>query len=447
MEISESVIESFVVNNKDLNEIESYINRFNPIKIMKMETMEIRHSSILGWLLNPRENHGLGDEFLRCFISEALKNSVNQPVKALDIYSAQLHDSNVYVEWNNIDIFIETRIDKDEELAILIENKVYSSQSDNQLKKYSEFIKKRFDKHKIIGIFLTLLDEEPEEVGEVEFSSIQYSNVVSILDNLINQFQDSLSIKVLNFIKYYKEVVSELCQMSNKEKEMQILAKKVYRDNKAVIDYIIENGSSTEFVYAVNQIVTNAPNGENPDKNTVFKVSNHEFRFFAHTNKIVSLLPEKWVKILGDLSKMDIAKDRKYPWKGCEKWWHSYPLICWIQLEEKKSDFQLKLICEVGPLAYDLRTELIKLIESTGKEKKSISFSSSANNPNAKYSRFLKGKNFQKTLNDAQDSEKIMEAIKQILGEFGNKIIDPISIQLDRFMKNNISLIEYDSND
>ncbi|MEZ5472603.1 MAG: PD-(D/E)XK nuclease family protein [Marinicella sp.] len=73
--VNKATIESFIVNNYALSQIEAYLNRFNPIKIMKMENMEIRHSSILSWLLNPRENHGLHDEFLRTILAEVLKNT------------------------------------------------------------------------------------------------------------------------------------------------------------------------------------------------------------------------------------------------------------------------------------------------------------------------------------------------------------------------------------
>ena len=40
--------EELFVNNKDFDDIEDHINQFNPIKIMGMERMEIRHSAILG---------------------------------------------------------------------------------------------------------------------------------------------------------------------------------------------------------------------------------------------------------------------------------------------------------------------------------------------------------------------------------------------------------------
>ena len=47
-------LEALLINNQDLSQISSHLSCFNPIKVMGMEKMEIRHSNILGWLLNPQ---------------------------------------------------------------------------------------------------------------------------------------------------------------------------------------------------------------------------------------------------------------------------------------------------------------------------------------------------------------------------------------------------------
>src|SRR5688572_3748225 len=99
-------MEALFVNNDELQKIEAYLNRFNPIKVMKMVGMEIRHSAILAWLLNPKETHGLGDHFLRAFLSEAIKGDSGNRPNALQISQSDMRDADVRSEWNNIDIFI-----------------------------------------------------------------------------------------------------------------------------------------------------------------------------------------------------------------------------------------------------------------------------------------------------------------------------------------------------
>ena len=62
----------FFIDNSSIDKIAQHANKFNPINIMGMKHMEIRHSKILAWLLNPNENNGLGDEVLKRFLTTAL---------------------------------------------------------------------------------------------------------------------------------------------------------------------------------------------------------------------------------------------------------------------------------------------------------------------------------------------------------------------------------------
>ena len=83
-------LERLLVNNEVLAKIELYLNRFNPIRVMRMERMEIRHSAILAWLLDPKESHGLDDKFLKAFLGEALRgqNALGFPT-AIDVARAE----------------------------------------------------------------------------------------------------------------------------------------------------------------------------------------------------------------------------------------------------------------------------------------------------------------------------------------------------------------------
>ena len=56
-----------------LDELREMINKFNMFKVLKIDQYEIRHSQMLAWLLDPQENHGLGDTFLRNFLKETFR--------------------------------------------------------------------------------------------------------------------------------------------------------------------------------------------------------------------------------------------------------------------------------------------------------------------------------------------------------------------------------------
>ena len=109
---SRAEIESLFVNNADVDKIGAYIERVNPIKIIGVEKKERTHSNILSWLLNPQENHGLGDTFLKAFLSEALRDPRNthRPSRpsAIEVSQADLKDAEIKREWKRIDFFIRS---------------------------------------------------------------------------------------------------------------------------------------------------------------------------------------------------------------------------------------------------------------------------------------------------------------------------------------------------
>lgn len=53
-----------------LNELQPWTGHFNLFDVLKISKAEIRHSNMLGWLLNPNENHGIGDAFLKAVVQE-----------------------------------------------------------------------------------------------------------------------------------------------------------------------------------------------------------------------------------------------------------------------------------------------------------------------------------------------------------------------------------------
>ena len=74
-----------------------------------------------------------------------------------------------------IDLLAVTELHK---VAILIENKFWSVESEGQLEEYIESVRKTYDGYKIIPVFLTLQDEEPTHE---DYLILGYSDVLDIL--------------------------------------------------------------------------------------------------------------------------------------------------------------------------------------------------------------------------------------------------------------------------
>ena len=52
-------LRQFVLNNHDLEHLESILSNFNIFETLNIVNNEIRHSNVLAWLLDPNENHGI----------------------------------------------------------------------------------------------------------------------------------------------------------------------------------------------------------------------------------------------------------------------------------------------------------------------------------------------------------------------------------------------------
>ena len=414
-------VESLFVNNPSVDEIRAYIGRFNPIKTMGMEHMEIRHSAILAWLLNPQETHGLGDTFLKAFLSEALRgqHDTGKP-SALDVSQADLIDAEVRREWKNIDLLI---LSPRNGWVFVIENKFYSGQHSNQLQRYMDIVSASFlngDTYSSVrGVFLSLWEDEPEDE---RYAPIEYSAIRDILEQQILCGRHPLTAEVEVFLKHYHEIIKEATEMSEDQDEMEKLARQLYRDHKRVLDFIVEHGKSTDFNLACENIF-----GEGLEYLDDMMVGKQEFVFSGSDANAISFLPKGWYEAFGE---------DEHHWHGCENWWAGYPLIMWIQLTTDASggSGQIRLYAEVGPLTeYEFRKRLIEIIQVLAKEKefKRIKFQRGAADEGKRYSKFLKQNFF--PVDDIHDHEKIAAAIQKSLKSFRTEI-DAISEVLPQFI-------------
>jgi len=74
------LLQALVVDNPELEELESLLEEFNIFEALGAVRQEARHSDFLAFLLNPRQNHGLGDAFARRLLQKAIaRRSVPPP--------------------------------------------------------------------------------------------------------------------------------------------------------------------------------------------------------------------------------------------------------------------------------------------------------------------------------------------------------------------------------
>lgn len=419
-------LEDLFVNNEQLERLESFLGRFNPIRIMRMENMEIRHSAILAWLLDPQESHGLGDNFLKAFLGEVLRGQdpKHTQISALDLIKTDLRDAEVRCEWVNIDIFIHC---PSQNWAFVIENKYWSRQRDGQLSRYVRKVERIYGgtnvgRNLVIqGIFLT---QHKDELKKPEFATIEYVDICGILDRLLSQHDKPINENVRIFLNHYLEIIREATGMSKEQNDMKFLAKSLYRSHKKVLDYVIRHGAVTDFGIAVESVF-----GQNRKYGDAIVIEGKRYTFNNADNAVVSFLPESWLNALG-------GAVNKTLWPNCQGYWAGYPLICWLGMTEdaEGSKGTLRLYAEVGPIMdYSLRSGLIERLKSLGAEHGlSIGFQRGATGEGKKYSRFFKNNKFKVT--DIHDEEIIEKVMRDLLRKFHAEF-DAIAPVLEEWRK------------
>jgi hypothetical protein len=229
------LLESFVIDNPNLDQLETLIAEFNIFESMGVVRQELRHSDFLAFLLNPSEKHGLGDRFLKRFLMRVLSVADEPPISPIHINITDFSGASVERETQNIDILIH---DADSGLVCIIENKVFSDEHSNQLARYYQIAQRRYpNATAIIPVFLTPdgIAAQDEDSPYIRFS---YGEVADIIDQIREARASMLGADVNTMMRHY---VTMLRRHIVSDSDIAELCQQIYRTHKNAIDLIIEH--------------------------------------------------------------------------------------------------------------------------------------------------------------------------------------------------------------
>ena len=220
-EITREKVEEWLMqfhSNQATRAIIRKINQNSILDIYGIARSETHHSKFLAWLFNPNESHNTGELALRKLLNIAVRRGIEQNnqsevflwVKKRVLTSASLSStstSNVqvltesYVEAQGkkgakgrIDILVSNLALGDELINIIIENKIYSNEHDEQTTTYFEGINKKFPDQKNIFLYLTPKPnwEMPKEDGPSctckDFIEINYQDILTeVLTSILEE--------------------------------------------------------------------------------------------------------------------------------------------------------------------------------------------------------------------------------------------------------------------
>ncbi|KAA0764495.1 PD-(D/E)XK nuclease family protein [Bacillus sp. SH5-2] len=412
---------SLLDNSMEFEKLHSKFNRFNPFKILKVDKFEIRHSNMIAWLLDPTENHHLSSMFVNKILSKTFVKAENEELigqyNFIKLHKQSLQDLEVFREVqtkNNkrIDILA---ISEAQKVAILIENKYKSLESDGQLENYLKFVNKKYEGYTIIPIFLSLDGSAPSHEA---YLTLDYGDVLNILKGQLEIYSEYTSSTIKDFISYYIDILEG--ELVRDEEDIE-LALAVYKNHKAAVDLLYLNGDGKVAGKFVNRELLDAVNRlnaeEKEDLRQIYMTYAETLTFIHEAGN--SVMREAFLQFV---DQNQIPEDCYHEhiripsfifeeWKQFDEivgvpnheWWLNNALITWF---ERKADGRMKLIIEVGPLEYKQRLKLLCKLEENG-----INIKAKSKESGSMYTRIYAG--YEK-ISDWADQDEILRVMNDM---------------------------------
>ena len=181
---------------------------FNIFNILKLQSNEVRlHSALLAELLCPNGSHGASSLFLKAFLKVIGEDEDYIKAPVAEKITERYIGKKTKTEGGIIDIIIE-----DGNHAIIIENKIYAPDQENQLVRYYNYGKKKFPNGFKL-LYLTLHGDDASDYSlggkGIQPQNISYANeIIDWLEQCYELAKDRDNAKTI--INQYNELVKEL---------------------------------------------------------------------------------------------------------------------------------------------------------------------------------------------------------------------------------------------
>ena len=240
-EVVDKILEDATPNFWDI-----IFHKTSAVNLVK-KAHEIRYSAMLAWLMNPNENHKLCNMFVKELLERKFEGNPDELTKINKYFSDSDKDSVIVQnEFENIDVYYKN--DKNN-AHIALEVKQYAfehnrSNTDiSQLKVYKNVVDREsdaIDKNNSCKyfLFLTPLGDEASE-GNADWISVDYSDVVYVLDKMISANHD------LDFVKIVKDFKKEL-ERTSMNLDFDALKSKIQKFDKKDQDFLIKFAKKLE---------------------------------------------------------------------------------------------------------------------------------------------------------------------------------------------------------
>lgn len=215
-------------------QLKPWLDNNNIFKILKIDNFEIRHSEFLSYLMDPSNGYGWKDEFLKKFLIKIIDKDTNNnfTIDEFDIILKDFNDIKVYREKWNIDILL---VSEKRNLVLCIENKIWSTEHDEQLNRYQKIINNTFDNFDIIYIYLS---PNGEQATSETWISIGYDVVLDTCKIMFNNYKNNIDTNLKILLEDYIEVLDGGIVVND---DLSNKCNEIYYKYKDAFDLIYEN--------------------------------------------------------------------------------------------------------------------------------------------------------------------------------------------------------------
>lgn len=211
---------NLVLQESRVKDSESYSKgeKFNIFRVCGVDHYETTHSAILAEFLNPKGGHGQETKYLHLFLNMLKEKGLP--------FTFSENDVSVYTEYPIDDGRLDILLRNSESQVIVIENKIYACEQNEQLTRYCKWAKANSKGHRDYAIiYLTLYGKESETADE-KYIRISYSN--NILDWMLECAKESFDYPLVRetfkqYANHLKMLTNNTMDKESKEKFIDLL--------------------------------------------------------------------------------------------------------------------------------------------------------------------------------------------------------------------------------
>lgn len=279
MEELQQLLKDVYEATKDIKQGEK--EPFNVFELCGVWSTEMRHSAILRELLDPQGMHGFKTKFLEAFFKQIGLEFDPNGCRA----KTEVAYSN-----GRMDIVISSG-----DVAVVIENKIYAGDQEDQLKRYKEEWLEAQSGKKQALLYLTLDGHEASNAEHVDYQRISYRNdILAWLETCIGMATEKPLVK--SALEQYKELIKKLTGKDMDPKMEKDITNVVKKSKE---NYLAAALTAKAFDGIHQEIVRNIAVACTPEgmKYDVSHCTSARFASFAYVN------PEKQYKLFFEFQK------------------------------------------------------------------------------------------------------------------------------------------------